>query len=110
MRQVKFQVIGSRSGAKLAGDDWEVLMAALDRRLPRCKPGTTDELIPGSGRSPLDQPPVGRPGDLALNVVAVTSLYFEVSDDMHLPDALQVANDALREIGRDDLRAELREL
>jgi hypothetical protein len=85
-------------------------MAALNRRLPGCTPGTTDELIPGSGRHPVDQPPVGRPGDPVLNVVGVTSLHFEVSDEMRLPDALQVANDALHEIGRDDLRAELREL
>ncbi len=109
MKQVKFEVIGPPD-AKLEIDDWELLMAALTRRLPGCKPGTVDELIPGSERFPVDPRPVGRPGDTVLNVVGVTSVYFEVGDEMRLLDALQVANDALHEIGRDDLRVELREL
>jgi hypothetical protein len=50
------------------------------------------------------------PGAPVLNVVGVTYLHFDVGDEMRLSHALQVANDALREIGREDLRAELREL
>jgi hypothetical protein len=43
-----------------------------------------------------------------MNLIA-KSVYFGVGDEMRLVDALQVASESLHEIGRDDLRAELRE-
>ncbi len=104
MKHVKFQIIGL---AKLTEDEWEPLMKALDRRLPGCNPGTVDET---HWPSEADYP-VEAIGKIDLNTpVYAKFVRMQVSDKMRLTVALQVVNDALREIGRDDLRAELREM
>ncbi len=86
------------------------LTEAVVRRLPGCRPSLRDGLGPGApGMLGLDQP-LGAPGDMALGLVPITTLTLaQVDDDVSLETARQAANDALHDIGRDNLRAELAE-
>ncbi len=107
MKHFKFQIKGNRPEDKLSPDEIMPLLEAVDRRLPDCSPGHSGELA--QPRSPLEIP-VGRPGDMVLNLVPVEYVTMQATDEVSLTAALQVVNDSLRDIGRSNLWAELREL
>lgn len=108
VKQHKFAILGDRRGTRLAPDQ-DRLLEVVERRLPKCNPAYQVETI-DTARLSARERPVRRTDDMALDGVDIECLTLEVADDMDLATALHAANDALSNIGRPDLRAELREL
>ncbi len=108
MRKLTFLVTGGRPGGRLGGWDEEVepLLKAIDRRLPDSHPAHVIGSIP-RGRLSVREQPVLRPGDAVLNVVGGEFVTVTVGENISAADIRAVVNESLREIGRDELRAEL---